>query len=175
MQNRSQPIGAGTCRLTGRGKYSIGRKCSDCGARVAHVGKSGSLCGWGWGQSSGRFRRVPKVRNGDFEQDGRPSCHPLYLVSSERPHRGFNTTRSPPCLVSSHAKVETRPTMTKKRDSCSYLADVVILLHSLRSCPDGFGTSSGCVCHSPKYTRVLDDCAQALSTRCCAGLRRRKK
>lgn len=27
-------------RRTGRGKYSIGRKCSDCGARGGHIGKS---------------------------------------------------------------------------------------------------------------------------------------
>ena len=31
---------AGTCRRTCRGKYSIGRKCSDCGARGGHIGKS---------------------------------------------------------------------------------------------------------------------------------------
>ena len=34
---------AGTCRRTGRGEYSIGRKCSDCGARGAHIGKSQGL------------------------------------------------------------------------------------------------------------------------------------
>jgi DNA invertase Pin-like site-specific DNA recombinase len=40
MGKPSPADGAGTCRRTGRGKYSIGGKCSDCGARGGHIGKS---------------------------------------------------------------------------------------------------------------------------------------
>jgi putative DNA-invertase from lambdoid prophage Rac len=37
------------------------------GARGGHIGKSRSPWDWGWGRSSGRCRRVPKVRSRQLE------------------------------------------------------------------------------------------------------------
>jgi hypothetical protein len=34
---------AGTCRRTGQGQYSTGRKCSNCGAKGGRIGKSQPL------------------------------------------------------------------------------------------------------------------------------------